>query len=185
MEARLEIGLDRKQLVAAAFAQLEEEGLDKLSMRRLAARLNVQASALYWHIGDKAELLGLMAAEIYFAADRQVPPAVDWRTWLASFGRSLRATYAAHRDGALLCARAKPRPRIDRTASAERIAAPLVAFGLDPARAITLRASVIAFTMGWAVIEANGPLHEYLGHMYDFDATFENGLDALVAGLDA
>jgi TetR/AcrR family tetracycline transcriptional repressor len=49
-----QLPLDLDRVVSAAFAQLEEDGLDGLSMRRLGSRLGVQAPALYWHIGDKA-----------------------------------------------------------------------------------------------------------------------------------
>ena len=87
--------LDRDRLIAAGFAQLEDDGLDGLSMRRLAQRLGVQAPALYWHIGDKAELLGLMAGAIYQIAYAGVPAARDWRDWLLGFGRALRAAFAA------------------------------------------------------------------------------------------
>lgn len=175
--------LDRDRLLAAAFAQLEEDGLDGLSMRRLAARVGVQAPALYWHFSDKAELLGLMAREIYNAAHAAVPQVGDWQTWLGQFGRALRRSFAARRDGARLCAAASPAPSGDPARHAETIAAPLVALGLDATRALSYQAVVISFTLGWESFEANGPMREFLRQMMDFDATFETGLDALVRGL--
>lgn len=174
--------LDRDRLVGAAFALLEEEGLEGLSMRRLAARLGVQAPALYWHIADKGELLGLMAQDIYAPAYAGVPHAAHWRDWLRGFGHALRATFATHRDGARLCASA-PAPR-DRDVAdhAARIAAPLAALGLDQGRALAFVASVISFALGWASFEANGPMHDYLDEMLDFDESFDIGLKALVGG---
>lgn len=182
MSHRIEPSLDRKQLVAAAFALLAEDGLDRFSMRRLAARLTVQPSALYWHVGDKAELLGLMAAEIYAQADAEVPTGSDWQHWLTEFGHALRRAYLARRDGALLCAQATPGRELDPEESGARMAAALVAMGLPVEKALGLRATVIAFTLGWAVFEANGPMHDFLGHLFDFDARFEAGLEALVRG---
>lgn len=175
--------LDRDRLLAAAFAQLEEDGLDGLSMRRLAARVGVQAPALYWHFSDKAELLGLMAREIYAAAYAAVPLVEDWQAWLGQFGRALRRSFAAHRDGARLCAAASPELSGEPAAHAETIAAPLVALGLDAGRALSCQAVVISFTLGWESFESNGPMREFLRRMMDFDATFETGLDALVRGL--
>ncbi len=173
--------LDRDRLIAAAFAQLEEDGLEGLSMRRLAARLGVKAPALYWHVADKGELLGLMARDIYAPA-YAVPVVQDWRDWLRDFGHALRAAFAAHRDGARLCATAPaPRDR-DVVAHAERISGPLVAMGLDRLRALSFVASVISFALGWASFEANGPMHDYLDEMLNFDESFAIGLQALVHG---
>jgi TetR/AcrR family tetracycline transcriptional repressor len=175
--------LDRERLVEAAFAQLEEDGLERLSMRRLAARLGVQAPALYWHLGDKAELLGLMARDIYAAAYAQVPTATDWGEWLRLFGRALRTSFASHRDGARLCAVASPPPASDPAAQADRIAAPLTSLGLAEDRALACQAAVISFTLGWESFEANGPMRDFLREIMDFDATFETGLHALIRGL--
>jgi TetR/AcrR family transcriptional regulator, tetracycline repressor protein len=171
MAQRADAGLDRKRLVAAAFAQLEEVGLEGL-----------QAPALYWHLGDKAELLGLMARDIYAAAYADVPPTDDWREWLRGFGRALHRSFAAHRDGALLCAIARPASPADPEGHAQRIAAPLVALGLNEEQALARQAAVISFALGWTAFETNGPMHDYLDRMMDFDATFAGGLEALVRG---
>lgn len=179
-----QIPLDLDRLVAAAFAQLEEDGLDGLSMRRLGSRLGVQAPALYWHVGDKAELLGLMARDIYARAYAAVPPQTEWRGWLLAFGRALRAAFASFRDAARLCAVAKAPRDPDVGEHARRIAAPLAALGLNQARALSCEASVISFALGWASFEANGPMHEYLDEMLNFDESFETGLAALVRGFE-
>lgn len=184
MARRVEPALDRDKLVAAAFAQLEEDGLEGLSMRRLAARLGVQAPALYWHLGDKAELLGLMARDIYATAYGTTASAPGWREWLRQFGHALRAIFAAHRDGAMLCATARPPSPSDPEGHADKIAAALVSLGLERSQAIAFQASVISFTLGWAAFEANGPMHDFLDRILDFDVSFALGLDALVAGFE-
>lgn len=177
--------LDRERLIEAAFAQLEVDGLEGLSMRRLATRLGVQAPALYWHVGDKAELLGRMAGDIYAAAYARVPTASDWRDWLRLFGRALRASFASHRDGARLCSIARPPPASEPAAHADRIAAPLTRLGLAEKDALTCQAAVISFALGWESFEANAPMRDFLRQIMDFDATFAVGLDALVDGLAA
>lgn len=184
MARRLDPNLDRDQLIAAAFTQLEQEGLDGLSMRRLAGRLGVQAPALYWHVADKAELLGLMAREIYAMAYAGVPAVADWRAWLEGFGRALRRAFVAHRDGARLCAVARPSRAGDVAEHARRMAAPLTALGVDQAHALSFQSSVISFALGWATFEVNGPMHDYLAEMLDFEASFDAGLKALVRGFE-
>ena len=57
-------GLSRSRLDAEALALVQEEGLEALSMRRLADRLNVKAASLYWHVRDRRELVELLADSI-------------------------------------------------------------------------------------------------------------------------
>ncbi|MCW2370092.1 TetR family transcriptional regulator [Sphingobium sp. B11D3D] len=183
--ARLQtIALDRARIVAAAFAQLEETGLDGLSMRPLASRLGVQAPALYWHVPDKSALLRMMAKEIYAGAYAAIPASLGWRDWLIELGRALRRTFVAHRDGARLCATVSAPDVASPDERARGISAPLVALGLDMPHALSFQASVISFALGWSSFEANGSMHAYLAAMMDFDASFETGLQALVKGFE-
>src|SRR5690606_24908414 len=66
-------------------------GLEFCSMRRVAAELGVQPSALYHHVSDKQSLLALMADEIIAGAGADEA---------AEFCRSLRAAMLSVRDGA-------------------------------------------------------------------------------------
>lgn len=182
MARRLEVTLDRKMIIAAAFEVLAEDGLDGLSMRKLAAWLSVQAPALYWHISDKAELIALMSEFIHLEARAAVPRCDDWSGWLIAFGRALRHSLVSRRDGARICAIARPGKALDAAERARIIAAPLVALGLDQARALSFQASVISLTLGWSSYQENGPMHDFLADILDFDASFELGLQALVAG---
>jgi AcrR family transcriptional regulator len=52
-----------REILVEARALVEEEGLEALSMRRLAARLGVRAPSLYKHLTDKQELLNALIAE--------------------------------------------------------------------------------------------------------------------------
>ena len=59
----------RSDVVAAALRVLDSQGLEFCSMRRVAAELDVQPSALYHHVADKQTLLALMADEIVGTVD--------------------------------------------------------------------------------------------------------------------
>jgi TetR/AcrR family tetracycline transcriptional repressor len=177
--------LDRDRLIAASFAVLEQEGLEGLSMRRVAAHLGVQAPAIYWHVDDKAALLGIMARDIYAAAYAAAPDAQDWREWLLQFGTALRVSFANHRDGARLCGLAKPAGYPDPQEHAARISAALVDLGLDRQSALSFQAIVISYVLGWSMFEANGPMHEFLDGMMPFGRSFQLGLEAVVSGLAA
>ena len=101
--------LQRETVARAALWLLDEVGLDGLTMRRLAAYLDIQNPSLYWHFTNQQELLNalavLMIAEAF--TDLQSPaPEQDWADWLAEWARRLRKTMLAHRDGARVLAEA-------------------------------------------------------------------------------
>lgn len=56
--------LQRDTVVAAALALVDREGLDRLSMRRLAGELGVEAMSLYHHVSDKSDLLDALVAAV-------------------------------------------------------------------------------------------------------------------------
>ncbi len=178
--ARKTTKLDRPTIVRAAFAVLDEKGLDGLRLHLVAEHLGVQAPALYWHVRDKSELLGLMAKTIWQSAARARPSVRGWRPLLDHYGRALRRTMLRRRDAARLCVIAPPIESPD--VVADRLAAPLVAAGLDRRSALSHQAAVIAYTVGWVAYEQNHRMHEHLAKMIDFPRSFDQGLRALIRG---
>ena len=53
--------LTREQIVSAAIDLLDAEGLEGLNMRALGQRLGSAATAVYWHVGSKDNLIALAA----------------------------------------------------------------------------------------------------------------------------
>jgi AcrR family transcriptional regulator len=51
--------LTRDQIVRAAIELLDDEGLEGVNMRALGKRLNSTATAVYWHVGSKSNLITL------------------------------------------------------------------------------------------------------------------------------
>ncbi|MEU4015617.1 TetR family transcriptional regulator [Microbacterium sp. NPDC028030] len=86
---------DRDSVARSALALLDEVGLADLSMRRIAARLDVQPSALYWHFANKQELL----AEL---ADRITASIPESGQGVLATARGIRDALFAYRDGAEL-----------------------------------------------------------------------------------
>lgn len=101
--------LQRETVVRAALHLLDEVGLDGLTVRRLAAYLDIQNPSLYWHFTNKQELMNCMAEVMIadaFAELQLRGPDQDWADWLAGFARLLRRMTLAHRDGARTLAEA-------------------------------------------------------------------------------
>ncbi|MEV0317589.1 TetR/AcrR family transcriptional regulator [Streptomyces sp. NPDC050658] len=92
-------GLDRDRITEATVRLLDEEGLAKFSMRRLAAELNVTAMSVYWYVDTKDDLLELaldMAAGEMRLPD---PAAVDperWRETLRELAQEYRTLLVRH-----------------------------------------------------------------------------------------
>ncbi|MEK6276724.1 MAG: TetR/AcrR family transcriptional regulator C-terminal domain-containing protein [Actinomycetota bacterium] len=88
-------GLSRAQIVEAALALLDREGLDGLTMRRLGQELGVGTMTVYGYFRSKDELLD---AVIDAGAERIAlePPAGSWKAQLRELLLSLRGTLVKH-----------------------------------------------------------------------------------------
>ncbi|RLV51041.1 TetR family transcriptional regulator [Nocardioides mangrovicus] len=94
----------RADVVRAALEQLDDGGIDSVTVRAVAQRLGVKAPALYWHVRNKQELLDEMGTEVQrriVAASLAAAEADDdLLALLGSHARATRTEYLAHRDGA-------------------------------------------------------------------------------------
>ncbi|QFG23425.1 TetR/AcrR family transcriptional regulator [Actinomadura sp. WMMB 499] len=89
--------LGRDQIVDAALALLDAEGLDGLSMRRLGARLNSGATSVYWHVANKDELLELALDRVMAEVTVPEPGAAGgWRAAATGYARTFRAMIHRH-----------------------------------------------------------------------------------------
>ncbi|MEU4745990.1 helix-turn-helix domain-containing protein, partial [Actinosynnema sp. NPDC023658] len=57
--------LTEEKIVRAAMRVADAEGLDALSMRRVAAELNTRTTSLYRHNASKDELIQLIVDAVY------------------------------------------------------------------------------------------------------------------------
>lgn len=89
----------RHDVVDRALGVLDTYGLADLTMRRLAAELGVQPSALYHHVANKQTLLAAVADEILRRGER---PAIvgPWDARVVAVCGELRDAMLAYRDGA-------------------------------------------------------------------------------------
>jgi AcrR family transcriptional regulator len=72
------VPLDRERIVAAAITLADEGGLEAVSLRKVAARLDVGPMRLYGYISTKEELFDLMADEVHAEILPEDQPG-DWR----------------------------------------------------------------------------------------------------------
>ncbi|SER47541.1 regulatory protein, tetR family [Propionibacterium cyclohexanicum] len=142
------MALSKQDVVDAALGILDEYGLADLTMRRLADNLQVQASALYWHVANKQTLL----AELVRAILADLPhPNGPWRPGLAQWSEQLRERLLGHRDSAEL------------VSSMRAIA--LAATDVEDAPAALLRREGMGPEQ--ARLAAQTLVHLILGHVYE------------------
>jgi AcrR family transcriptional regulator len=87
-----------KAIVSAALKILDAEGLDGLSMRRVADELGTGPASLYWHVGSKDGLLDLLFDEVIGEQEIPDPEPERWQEQLKEVARTMRSTILHHRD---------------------------------------------------------------------------------------
>ncbi len=87
--------LTREQVVEGALALVERDGFAALSMRRVAAELDVGTMSLYWHVATKDDLVDLMFDRAIREQLLDEVPA-DWRTGLEQIALGARRAFELH-----------------------------------------------------------------------------------------
>src|SRR4051794_26156590 len=94
------MALTKADVLAAALRIVDDCGLADLTMRRLAAQLDVKAGALYYHVANKQTLLMELADLVL--ADLDVADLASPGTDPVAWGLRLHTLLRAHRSGAEL-----------------------------------------------------------------------------------
>ncbi|WP_344294457.1 TetR/AcrR family transcriptional regulator [Agromyces neolithicus] len=197
-------GLTRERITDAAMGLLRDDGLEAVSMRRLADRLGVAPNSIYAHIADKAALID----ELIDAILGGVPTPADggWRERIERIMGDSRRELLAHPD---LIPFALVRQSVGPNALrlGEVTLTALREAGLDGPEAVTGLQVLLVHTIGSAAFEtgrAQDPepaarirrgreraeefggvtaeLSEPISH-WSGDAVFERGLGWLLDGL--
>ena len=85
------VPLSRERVLRAALELADEEGIESLSMRRLAQQLGVEAMSLYHHVRNKQDLLGGMLDSVY----SEVQPPTGDGDWRSAMRRSAISFHSA------------------------------------------------------------------------------------------
>jgi TetR/AcrR family transcriptional regulator, tetracycline repressor protein len=82
-------GVTTETVLAAAMDILERDGLAGLSMRKLATELDVSTSTVYWHVGNRAQLLDKLIEQITEQLGQVRPEGATPVERIGSMARSL------------------------------------------------------------------------------------------------
>lgn len=152
-------GLTREQVLRAALALVDRDGLDALSMRRLARELDVEAMTLYHHVQHRRALEDALVEQVLAEALPDLEASGPWQTTLVRRALALHRALAAHPGIAPLFA---TRPALtDRNLDVlEHSLTELTAAGFAPGTALEL-VHAVAGTVVW---------HHVAEHSGDGDA---------------
>jgi AcrR family transcriptional regulator len=204
--------LTRDQVVGGALEIVDRDGLEGLSMPRLAEHLGTGVMTLYGHVDSKADLVDALAERVLADITPPLRESDDWQRPLAAWMRQVRAVVLRHPAlGAVLAARGLTTPSVFHHLEAGLNL--LRAAGVDPPTAVEIYYALVTYTLGflaweiprvhrqpastygkqWAHALAVLPATEYptLHELADqlpraaSDTQFEAGLGALLAGFDA
>ncbi len=191
----------REQILGAALAIADEQGLDAVTMRAVAARIGVTAMALYPHVRSKDDLLDGLVGRLLAELSRP-DPARPWRDRLRALARSARVI--AHRHPAVVpLLFARPAITPDAVLVVDAIYQALLDAGVPDADVARIERMVSTFVLAYAISETGGrfavgdprerrallegidlPAHRKLATQletsWSWDAEFETDLDDLV-----
>lgn len=195
----------RERITDAAVALLDEEGADRLTMRRLAERLDTGSTTLYGHVRTKEDVLDLALDAVFGEVPIPAAPGADWRDDLTALMRDWRAALLRHPWSATFLARPTLGPNA--LAREEFLHSLLVRAGLTAPRLVTTAYGLSNYVIGAVQMQVSWEtrsddarraaddrirgdrdryplMAEYRGVLEnDWDASFVDGLECFLDGM--
>ncbi|MEV7727420.1 TetR/AcrR family transcriptional regulator C-terminal domain-containing protein [Streptomyces sp. NPDC087917] len=88
--------LTQERILSTAIELLDEEGLEGLNMRSLGRRLDSAATAVYWHVKNKDNLVLLVGDRVWNEVEPADPETLGWRAAATAMAGSLHAMLSRH-----------------------------------------------------------------------------------------
>lgn len=143
--------LSRDRIVGAALDLVDADGLEALTMRRLATSLGCEPMSLYKHVPDKETLLDLIV-ELVLSDFRAPASRLGWRRQATFVADELRRLALAHPHAFALVAVRLPASPVA-LAPVEAALAALTAAGLPDAEVVSAFWALVAYTTGALIAE--------------------------------
>ncbi|MBG0566471.1 TetR/AcrR family transcriptional regulator [Actinoplanes aureus] len=171
-------------IVDTAMDILDHEGVASLSMRAIAARLDVKAASLYYHVRNKDSVLQAIADRVAGEVNADIDPDTSWRPMLTAMAARLRAILRAHPGVTAVVATKNVSPQVAQQI-ADRLG-PSLAGGLNTTmdRALLLAQSLYVLVAGLALAEFGDVPHEPVAPRAYYDAWFDLAVGTFLDGID-
>jgi DNA-binding transcriptional regulator YhcF (GntR family) len=142
-------GLTRARLVQAAIEAADQEGLEAVSMRGVAAKIGAPVTSLYRHVANKDELLRLMV-DATLAEQAHPAPVAEWRERLQTGARLEWALVKRHPWIARVMTLTRPLPSEASLEHADWMLGALEEAGFDATTRMNVHIAIYAFVQGLA-----------------------------------
>lgn len=172
--------LTREAIVETAVALADTEGIEAVSIRRVAARLDVRPMSLYTHIQSKDDLLDLMCDRISAEVVLPEPLPDDWRDALRAIAQRTRAGCLRH-PWVLVVRPGRPRIGPNSLRHLEQSSAAVAGLPLPPSRRISILRTVDTYTVGHVTAELSA--RQECGQPSSGDAEWQARLGDYFQGL--
>ncbi len=141
--------LSKDELFTTALGIVDAEGLEALTMRRLAEEVGVEAASLYHHIPNKDALVDGMLLEMRSEIELPDPLPQDWKELYAAIFAEYYRMLAAHPNLVVYAGR-----KVETDPETSGLEA-LVQMGLPEEDAVELWQSMIAFCTGFSLFSSS------------------------------
>lgn len=163
--------LTREKVLHTALALADQDGLDGLSMRRLATTLNVQAMSLYNHVANKPDLLDGLA-ELVFDQVELPEPELAWPEQVRAVAVSMYRAFSQHLPVAVALITDQANPATVRALEPfDRLAGALFQAGFDDRRARQALGAVTDLVFGSLLMSTGGFTGNADGHPRQSDTS--------------
>jgi AcrR family transcriptional regulator len=154
--------LSPESITAEAVRIADAEGLDAVSIRRLAASLDARPMSLYDHLENKDQLLAMMGDAV--VAEVLIPTSLpeDWREALTLIARRVYATLVNHPWLVLVGRQQYRRFGPNATKQAEQLAEAMRGVEIDPKEMWTLIGTMNDYLLGHSMRKISAPPPETL-----------------------
>ncbi|MGW2150056.1 TetR/AcrR family transcriptional regulator [Nonomuraea bangladeshensis] len=172
-------------ILETALDILDQEGSAGLSMRAIAARLDVKAASLYYHVRNKDALLQALVDQIAHELLSDADLTAPWRELLTAMAVRLRGVLRAHPGAAAVVATKNVSPEVAQRI-ADRLGPPLAAsLNTTTDRALLLAQSLFVLVAGLALAEFGDVPNAPAAPRAFYDAWFDLAVGTFLDGIDA
>lgn len=144
--------MPKARIVAVALRLVDEEGVDALSMRTLAQRLDSGTATLYRHFANRAEVVGQVVDHMFGEVELKEEEfaGLTWEQVCEAVARGMFEVLGRHRNAAALLVEEIPAgPHA--LALRERCIAVLLDSGFSPPKAALIYATLARYVLGFAI----------------------------------
>lgn len=152
----LSVGLTRERIVSEALTVIDAGGIGALTIRSLARRLNVNPTAIAWHVGTHEKLLSYVVASA-LRTPLQVDQESGWQSQVIAIGQSFRHDLHRHPNLAQLVGTQLTTNAVSHDETFEHLLGALIESGLRDEALLEHFDAVVGSVVGYVVIELGCP----------------------------